>query len=178
MDYRFLDSWIILESWIIDSRFLDSWTILDYRFLDYRFLDYRLIDDRFAVMYYNLDNMWAFPGGGAELEGPEMVMQALKCKNHGKGVWDTLSFFAPACMFSIVFPHTGVEMSLFIFSTFFLDCIGFRARSPLPYRLEIFSFFYLFVFLIRARNVFYTILIARVPPSPLDRIRHYRPYFS
>ena len=26
-------------------------------FLDYRFLDYRLIDDRFAVMYYHLDNM-------------------------------------------------------------------------------------------------------------------------
>ena len=26
--------------------------------------------------------------------------------------------------------------------------------------------------------MFYNILIARVPPSPLDRIRHYRPYFS
>ena len=116
-------------------------------------------------------------GGGPELEGPEMGVEALKCKNHGKGVCHRLSFFAPACMFAIVFPHTGVEMSLFIFSTSFLDFLGFRARSPLPYGLEIFTFF-IFFKNVRARSVFYTILIVRVPPSPLDRIRHYRPYFS
>ena len=115
-------------------------------------------------------------GGGAELEVSEMAVAALKCKNHGKGVCHRLTVFAPACMFAIVFPHTGVEMSLFIFSTFFLDFIGFRARSSLPYGLEIFTFFFFFKF--RARSVFYTILIVRVPPSPLDRIRHYRPYFS
>ena len=47
-------------------------------------------------------------GGGPELEGSEMVMEASFFSFHSKGRCHHLAFSEPACMFSVVFPRCGV----------------------------------------------------------------------
>ena len=72
-------------------------------------------------------------------------------------------------------PHYSAEMSLFIFSTFSCDFTSCRVRSPLPFRLEIFTFFIFLIFSGDKRVLHYT--YSEGAPLPTAQNKALQPLF-